>query len=175
MRIEKLFALVITTVIGCLQKKMKLKNYLTWPICFSLSNLLKIQHELLVNLKHSLIWLLVIGLKLLLAKSGVDHVGMSDHSLTYIHRKISIPRKQPNIINTRQFKRYNLELYKQDLAKILENQPQHHDSNMLWEDWKRKFLLVADMHAPPVSRRVRSEHAPWLTSEIKKKIYDRDF
>ena len=31
------------------------------------------------------------------------------------------------------------------------------------------------MHAPPVTRRVRSEHAPWLTSEIKKKIYDRDF
>ena len=40
---------------------------------------------------------------------------------------------------------------------------------MLWEDWKSKFLLVADMHAPP------SGHAPWLTSEIKKIIYDRDF
>ena len=36
-------------------------------------------------------------------KSGVDHVGMSDHSLIYVHRKISIPRKQPKIINTRQF------------------------------------------------------------------------
>ena len=31
------------------------------------------------------------------------------------------------------------------------------------------------MHAPPVTRRVRREHAPWLTSEIKRKIYDRDF
>ena len=31
------------------------------------------------------------------------------------------------------------------------------------------------MHAPPGTRRVRSEHAPWLTSEIKRKIYDRDF
>ena len=34
-------------------------------------------------------------------KSVVDRVGMSDHSLIYIHRK-SIPRKQPKIINTRQ-------------------------------------------------------------------------
>ncbi len=108
-------------------------------------------------------------------KSGVDHVGMSDHSLIYIHRKIAIPRKQPKIINTRQFKHFNVDAYKQDLAKILQNQPQDGDPNILWEDWKRKFLLVADMHAPPVTRRVRSEHAPWLTSEIKKKIYDRDF
>ena len=100
---------------------------------------------------------------------------MSDHSLIYIHRKISIPRKQPKIINTRQFKHFNVEAYKQDLAKILQNQPQDGDPNILWEDWKRKFLLAADMHAPPVTRRVRSEHAPWLTSEIKKKIYDRDF
>ena len=37
----------------------------------------------------------------IIIKSGVDHVGMSDHSLIYIHRKISIPRKQPKIINTR--------------------------------------------------------------------------
>ena len=35
--------------------------------------------------------------------------------------------------------------------------------------------MVADMHAPPVIRRVRSEHVPWLTSEIKTKIYNRDF
>ena len=40
---------------------------------------------------------------------------------------------------------------------------------------ERKIFLVADMHAPPVTRGVRSEYAPWLTSEIKRKIYDRDF
>ena len=108
-------------------------------------------------------------------KSGVDHVGMSGHSLVYVHRKIPISRKQPKIINTRQFKHYNVEAYKQDLAKILQNQPQDCDPNTLWKEWKEKFLLVADMHALPVTRRVWSEHAPWLTSEMKRKIYDRDF
>ena len=58
--------------------------------------------------------------------------------------------KQPKIINTRQFKHFNVDAYKQDLAKILQNQPQDGDPNILWEDWKRKFLLVADMHAPPL-------------------------
>ena len=32
--------------------------------------------------------------------SGIEHVGISDHSLIYIHREISIPRKQPEIIVT---------------------------------------------------------------------------
>ena len=41
--------------------------------------------------------------------------------------------------------------------------------------WKAKFLPVADTHAPPVTRRVRSEEAPWLTTKIKNKIYNRDF
>ena len=49
------------------------------------------------------------------------------------------------------------------------------DLNFLWNDWKAKFLAVADAHAPPVIRRVRSEYAPWLTSDIKNKIYNRDF
>ena len=36
--------------------------------------------------------------------SGVDHIGISDHSLIFIQRKISIQRKAPKIIKTRQFK-----------------------------------------------------------------------
>ena len=38
--------------------------------------------------------------------SGVEHLGISDHSLIIICRKISIPRKKPKLINTRQFKHY---------------------------------------------------------------------
>ena len=59
-------------------------------------------------------------------------------------------------------KHYNIEAYKQDLVKVLQNQPQDDDPNTLWKEWKEKFLLVANMHAPPVTRRVRSGHAPWL-------------
>ena len=110
----------------------------------------------------------------IIIKSGVHYVGNSDHSLIYIHRKISIPRKQPKIINTRQFKSYNI-AFNLDLYNILHSQPHESDPNILWDDWKEKFLLVADMHAPPVIRRVRSEHVPWLTSEIKTKMYHRDF
>ena len=40
--------------------------------------------------------------------SGIEHVGISDHSLIYIQRKISIPRKQPKITATRQYKNYQV-------------------------------------------------------------------
>ena len=53
-----------------------------------------------------------------------------------INREISIARKQPKIINTRQFKHYNIEAYKQDLAKVLQNQPQDDNPNTLWKEWK---------------------------------------
>ena len=31
------------------------------------------------------------------------------------------------------------------------------------------------MHAPSITRRVRSEHVPWLTPNIKREMYYRDF
>ena len=49
------------------------------------------------------------------------------------------------------------------------------DPNLMWEDWKAKFLAVADMHAPYVTRKVRNEYVPWITVEIKISIHHRDF
>ena len=37
------------------------------------------------------------------------------------------------------------------------------------------FLMVADRHAPPITRKVRSEYAPWITSENKNLMPCRDF
>ena len=150
-KIKRLLVSAISIVTGCLQRKVKLKNS-------DLANVFQLKQFLKEPTRITCQTVI---------KFGVDHVGMSDHSLVY-------PRKQPKIVNTRQFK-HNVEAYKQDLAKVLQNQSQDFYPNTLCKEWKEKFLLVADMHAPPVTRRVRSEHAPWLTSEIKRKIYDWDF
>ena len=107
MKIKRLFVSAISIVIGCLQKKMRLKNSPNWLTCFSLNNLLKNQHEFTCQTR-TLIDLVFSNRPETIIKSGVDHVGMSDHSLVYVHRKISIPRKQPKIIDTRQFKHHNV-------------------------------------------------------------------
>lgn len=108
--------------------------------------------------------------------SGVVHLGISDHSLIFIQRKFSIPRKEPKIIKTRQFKYYNANAFKFDLAMNLQMLSETaRDPNVMWEEWKNIFLLVADMHAPQITRKVRSEYAMWITDNIKRTMYHRDF
>ena len=47
---------------------------------------------------------------------------------------------------------------------------------MLWpNEFKNNFLTIAEKHAPVRQRRVKSEHKPWLTKEIKRLIHHRDY
>ena len=94
--------------------------------------------------------------------SGIEHVGISDHNLIYIQRKISIPRKQPKITVTKQYKNYQVAAFKNDLSKILATLIDTDDPNIMWEDWRAKFLAVADIHAPYVTRKVRNDLYPGL-------------
>ena len=48
------------------------------------------------------------------------------------------------------------------------------DPNVLWADWKTKFLDVVNSHAPLRTRRARIKKAPWINSELKKGMRDRD-
>ena len=43
----------------------------------------------------------------LIIESGVEHIGISDHSMIYVCRKVSIPRKEPKIVSTRQYKNFD--------------------------------------------------------------------
>jgi hypothetical protein len=49
-------------------------------------------------------------------------VGISDHSLIYTQRKILVPRAEPKVIKTKQFKHYNLNNFKSDILFYLHNQ-----------------------------------------------------
>ena len=44
----------------------------------------------------------------------------------------------------------------------------------MWREWKIKFLNVVDIHAPLRTKWVRSKRSPWITSELKKRIHERD-
>ena len=111
----------------------------------------------------------------LITMSGVDHLGISDHSLIYACRKISISRNEPKIIRSRQFKHYDKNSFLTELWAILQYMANDNNPDVLWEDFKTKFLLVADVHAPQVTRKVKSEYTPWMTNNIKKQIHHRDF
>ena len=110
--------------------------------------------------------------------SGIIHLGISDHSLIYIQRKISIPRNNPKVIKTRQLKHYSVNNFKSDIFIHLHNGifwDTMLDPNIMWKKWKTTFLSIADFHAPETTKKVRSEYAPWITNNIREVMKQRDF
>ena len=108
-------------------------------------------------------------------EAGVVDLGISDHSLVYICRKISIPKEPPKIVFTRQFKNYNSHQFKEELSYYTSLYPTSNDPNVLWNEFKNNFLTIAEKHAPVRQRRVKSEHKLWLTKEIKRLMHHRDY
>ena len=111
-----------------------------------------------------------------ISDSGVIHTGISDHSLVFAIRKISVIGKQENILETRNMKNFNEEKFIEDLLK----QPWEHIyfsaevPNAMWEIWKKIFLDVLDKHAPLQHKKIRSIKAPWITNDIKNLMNTRD-
>ena len=46
--------------------------------------------------------------------------------------------------------------------------------NEAWHIWKSNFLNILNKHAPKRVIKVRNKPAPWLNSEIKKEMFNRD-
>ena len=107
--------------------------------------------------------------------SGVSHIAISDHSLIYVYRKLSpaFPSKGHSTISYGNFKNSNRESFRNDIAQQDWTCNGSDDPNVLWADWKTKFLDVVNFHAPLRTRRARIKKAPWINSELKKGMRDR--
>ena len=111
-----------------------------------------------------------------ISDSGVIHTGISDHSLIFAIRKISVIKKQENIVEMRNMKNFNEEKFVAELLKQHWEQVYFfaEDLNDMWEIWKKIFVEVLDKHAPLQCKKIRSKKVPWITSDIKKLINTRD-
>ena len=109
-------------------------------------------------------------------KTGVIHLGISDHSLhVYICLKISVPKDRPKIVETRNFKNYNNGHFSDHLMFELNKASWNlDDTDLLWAQFKNIFNSVSDTHAPVKTRKVRSTYAPWLTTAIRREMNQRD-
>ena len=111
--------------------------------------------------------------------SGVVRIGISDHYMIYVSTKVSIGKSPPKIVESRSFKNYNKVAFKSDLLNMLNSSfiglELELDPNVMWLKWRNVFTSIAEKHAPLTTRKVRSQHTPWLTSEIKKEMNHRDY
>ncbi|XP_078377802.1 uncharacterized protein LOC144660957 [Oculina patagonica] len=110
--------------------------------------------------------------------SGVCHISISDHSLVFAYRKLSVNGISGghNTITYRNFRKFNRNHFRNDVAS--QNWDPVYNSinpNEMWSQWKCLFLSIVDKHAPLRTMRVRSRSSPWITSELKKRMRHRDF
>ena len=107
--------------------------------------------------------------------SGVSDLGISDHSLVYAIRKISVPKSSPKIKTSRCFKNYDSVSFRNDLSMA----PWHlveaeSDPNKAWDIWKQIFICLADSRAPLKKTKVRGISASWITPELKHDMFERN-
>ena len=108
--------------------------------------------------------------------SGVLHLGISDHSLVYVVRKVAIKTKSRHrVVNIRSMKNFNVDRFKNELTSLpwslvdnLEN------ANDRWELWKSMFMNVVDNHAPLKRKRLRNKKSPWINANLKQLFLQRD-
>ena len=112
-----------------------------------------------------------------ISKAGVVHLGISDHSLVFMTLKICYERTGSHrTIETRAFKNFNHHHFLDDVAQ----QPWHKifsetNPEVMWDVWKNLFMEVVDKHAPLQNKRVSNKHSPWITYELTRKIYKRNY
>ncbi|CAH3185626.1 unnamed protein product, partial [Porites lobata] len=90
--------------------------------------------------------------------SGVAHISISDHSLVYAFRKLSINfRKGHTSITYRNFKTFNRAKFRNDICnENWEFLAPALDPNQMWTEWKTKFLQIVDKHAPIRIKRIKA-------------------
>ena len=76
-----------------------------------------------------------------ISDSGVIHTGISDHSLVFAIRKISVIRKQENTVEIRNMKNFDEEKF---VAELLKQHWEYvgffaEDPNAMGEIWKKCF------------------------------------
>ena len=125
-----------------------------------------------------------------ICKSGVIHAGISDHSVTYaIIGKNK--NKAGNMVNTdsttcsnkqnhnyktsRSYKRFNEQIFLQDLAQTNWNPVLNTgDVDLSAELFEKMFLDIIDKHVPFKKSRTRKKTSPWRTNEVLNTMRERD-
>ena len=106
---------------------------------------------------------------------GVIHLGMSDHSMSYLIWKGNNSKSEPRYVEYRNMKKINKESFKQNLM----DQPWHaieHYTNLneAVHRWEELLMQVVNKHMPIRRKRVKQQSCPWMNANIHKLMKKRD-
>jgi hypothetical protein len=112
--------------------------------------------------------------------SGVIKTTFSDHFMVFTQLEslqYESSNKTHNRVKFRNFANFDIDSFKHDVHNAFSGIDflSITDVHVGWSQWKNEFLKVCDKHAPLVERRLKPRNNPWITSDIIKKMYHRNF
>ena len=77
------------------------------------------------------------------------------------------------------YKNFNEKLFIKDISECIAFHDIENSAitcvESTWDLWLENFTSICDRHAPLISTRVRNKHNPWVTNEMVKLMYKRDY
>ena len=113
------------------------------------------------------------------SKSGVLSCGISDHDAALMIKRMRLPKLKapPKHLNVRNYKKFDLKAFKKDMINVPFDEIKYisSDANEMWNLWKRFFLDILNKHAPITNIQGKGSKIPYVTSELKAMIRQRDY
>ena len=102
-------------------------------------------------------------------------VGFSDHNVVVLVRKAKLPQSGQKVLLMRSMRNFNENSFLLDVSNICWNHIlESDDPNAALESFNNKFLRVIDTHAPMRKQTVRKVNCPWVDSELRDLIKQRE-
>ena len=110
--------------------------------------------------------------------SSVYKISVSDHYMIYTILKHNKKESSHREITFRNFKEFNNDAFIHDLechSDITDIEWSSDQFEKRWNKFKKCFLEVCNRHAPTQTRRLKDRNNPWVTPQIQKLMYERDY
>ena len=102
-------------------------------------------------------------------------IGFSDHNMIAMARKVKVPKVGPKIIYKRLYKNFCDNAFIEDLHNIQWDVVfKSTSTEAALHEFMKLFSSVCDKHAPIKKLTVRSVKAPWLDSDLRSLMKERD-
>ena len=142
---------------------------------FALSQIIKKPTRVTPH-SQTLIDLILVSNSFGLLTSGIQSASISDHLLTYVVLKETLPKGYPKVSKFRSFRNFDVEKFCHDLRNYdWSSVYEKTNVNEIWTEFKQAFEVICNKHAPYCTVRKKMKQVPWITDEYLELARERDY
>ena len=107
--------------------------------------------------------------------TDVFPLSLSDHDMIGCVRKLNHIKYEPRTITCRNYTSYDSNNLCKDISSLdLTLFYEMKDTNKAWVFLKDHLTALFNKHAPIITKKVKGRHCPWLTTDVKKQMNNKD-